>query len=83
MARVPPTPALVLVDGAWVRGTVRTCDVTPDGSTCTAVVSYGADPHCVTTRRFPATEIRSVDGRPGCPAAHVDRSCPDARALHH
>lgn len=75
MSRVPPTPALVLVDGQWVRGTVRACLTSADGQTCSAVVSYGADPSCVTTGRFPASQIRGLDETPGCPAPHEDVSC--------
>lgn len=66
MARVQPTPALVLVDDTWVPGTIRTCEPTPDGKACTAVVSYGGT-NAVTTGRFHTTQIRSLDGTPGCP----------------
>jgi hypothetical protein len=67
MPRVTPTPVEVLVEGAWTPGVVRTCDVAPDGSTCTAVVSYGGS-NAVTTARFPANLMRSTTGEPGCPA---------------
>ena len=75
MSRVPPTPVLVLVDDEWIQGIVRTCEVSPDGRTCSAVVSYGAGPDCVTTRRFDPSQMRHLSGEPGCPAAHQDEAC--------
>lgn len=74
MSRVPPTPVEILVDDAWIPGTVRTCEVTPDGQTCSAVVSYGHS-NCTTTARIEASRMRSLTGEPGCPVAHQDRSC--------
>lgn len=79
MSRVPPTPVEVLVDGSWLRGTVRTCDVTADGESCTAVVSWGG-PVAAVTGRFGPERMRSLDGTPGCPVAHEDRTCAPARA---
>ncbi len=76
MSRVPPTPVLVLVGDTWISGTVRTCEVTSDGRSCTAVVSYGPN-NCVTTRRFDPTQMRKPNGEPGCPAAHQDETCCD------
>ncbi len=73
MSRVPPTPVEVLIDGAWIRGTVRTCETTPDGQSCSAVVSYGPA-NCVTTRRFDPTRMRKPTGEPGCPVAHQDET---------
>lgn len=75
MARVRPTPVLILVEDGWVRGTVRTCDVTSDGETCTAIVSYGNGTNSVTTGHFTAAKMRGLDGTPGCPAEHLDQSC--------
>ena len=74
MSRVPPTPVQILVDDHWIDGTVRTCEVSADGLTCSAVVSYGP-PNCVTTRRLDASLMRSMSGEPGCPAAHLDQGC--------
>lgn len=73
MSRVSPTPVEVLVDGAWIRGIVRTCEVTPDGESCSAVVSFGP-PSCVTTKRFEPARMRHLSGEPGCPVAHGDES---------
>ena len=78
MSRVPPTPVEVLVEGAWQRGTVRTCDVTPDGRTCTAIVSWGG-PVAAVTGRFSADQMRGLDGTPGCPVEHPDKTCGCAR----
>jgi hypothetical protein len=75
MPRVPPTPALVYVRGDWIRGTVRTCDPTGGGESCTAIVSYGNGTAAVTTGRFPAEQMRHPDGRAGCPAEHEDDTC--------
>ena len=66
MSRVPPTPVEVLVDGEWLPGTVRTCETTHDGQTCTAVVSWGG-PVAAVTGRFSPDRMRSVSGTPGCP----------------
>ena len=74
MSRVPATPVEVLVDGRWWIGTLRTCEVLPDGSSCTGVVSWKA-PDAVRTARFPAARMRSVSGEPGCPVAHEDDTC--------
>ena len=75
MSRVPPIPVQVWVDGSWVSGTVRTCEVSLDGSTCSAVVSYSG-PNCHTTGRFTASQMRNPStGEPGCPAVHQDMSC--------
>jgi len=74
MTRVPPTPVDIWVDGEWVRGTVRTCTVTEDGETCSAVVSYG-HPQVSKTVRVDAVQMRKVSGEPGCPAVHQDATC--------
>ena len=74
MSRVRPTPTEILVGGEWIRGTVRTCEVAPDGSTCSAVVSFG-NTSATTTVRVDATRMRSLSGEPGCPAPHTDQSC--------
>ena len=74
MSRVPPTPVYICVDGEWIRGTVRTCTVTEDGETCSAVVSYG-DPLASTTVRVEAVQMRKMSGEPGCPAPHQDATC--------
>ena len=74
MSRVPPTPVEIWVNGEWVRGTVRTCTVTEDGETCSAVVSYGG-PLASTTARVDALQMRKMSGEPGCPAAHQDATC--------
>lgn len=71
MSRVPPTPVFVLVEGEWIRGVVRTCEVSPDGKTCSSVVSYGPA-ESVTTRRFDPTQMRKLNGEPGCPIASID-----------
>ena len=72
MSRVPPTPVDVWFEGRWHRGTLRTCEVAPDGRTCSGVVSFTQYNH-VTTARFPASEMRAPSGEPGCPARHEDR----------
>jgi hypothetical protein len=74
MSRVPPTPVEIWVDGEWVRGTVRTCEVTEDGETCSAVVSYGHRQASRTVRVDPV-QMRKVSGDPGCPAPHQDATC--------
>jgi hypothetical protein len=74
MSRVQPTPVEIKVDGAWIRATVRTCEVSPDGQTCSAVVSFG-HANATTTARVEAIEMRKPTGEPGCPAAHQDKSC--------
>lgn len=74
MSRVPATPVEVWVEDAWIPGIVRTCEVGLDGSTCTAVVSYGGS-SSVTTGRFPATRMRKPTGESGCPADHQDQTC--------
>ena len=79
MSRVPPTPVQVLVDGRWCIGTLRTCEVLPDGSGCTGVVSWKA-PDAVRTGRFPGALMRSLSGEPGCPADHEDDTCGGAGA---
>ena len=79
MSRVPATPVEVLVDGRWFTGTLRTCEVLADGSSCTGVVSWRA-PDAVRTGRFPAALMRSVSGAPGCPADHDDDTCGAAGA---
>jgi len=76
LSRVPPTLVQVCIDGRWYQGTLRSCEVTSDGDTCTGVVTYHL-PHCVQTGRFPATHMRSMSDQPGCPAVHDDRSCGD------
>lgn len=73
--RVSPVAVEVLIAGLWTPGKVRTCEISPDGHTCSAVVSYGPDPTCVTTRRFDAAHMRDPSGRPGCPAVHEDATC--------
>lgn len=74
MSRVPPTAVEVWVNNAWVCGTVRTCEVSRDATTCSAVVSY-TGPDCTMTGRFPAEKMRKPSGERGCPAAHRDESC--------
>jgi len=74
VSRVPPTPVEVRVLSRWYRGTLRSCEVSEDGATCTGVVSFHV-PHGVQTGRFPATHMRSPAGTPGCPADHVDQTC--------
>jgi len=71
MSRVPPTAVEIWIDEEWVRGIVRTCEVTEDGETCNAVVSYG-HPRASRTVRVDAVQMRKVSGDPGCPAAHED-----------
>lgn len=78
MSRVPPAPVHVLVDGAWICGTVRTCEVTADGQSCSAVVSYG-NSTCVTTARFDPTRMRKLTSEPGCPAVREDEACRSCR----
>ncbi len=79
MSRVPPIPVEILVDDTWIRGTVRTCEVTQDGQTCSAVVSFG-NATATTTARFDATRMRSLTGEPGCPSPHQDETCFHAAA---
>lgn len=79
MSRVPPTPVEVRVLSRWYRGTLRSCEVSDDGTTCAGVVSFHV-PHGVQTGRFPATHMRSPSGTPGCPADHVDETCGSAEA---
>ena len=79
MSRVPPTPVEVLVDGSWLRGTVRTCDVTADGESCTAVVSWGG-PVAAGTGRVGPARLRRRAGPPRGPVAPEDRTCAPARA---
>jgi len=74
MSRVPPTPVYICVDGEWIRGTVRTCTVTENGETCSAVVSYGG-PLASTTVLVEAAQMRKMSGEPGCPAPHQDATC--------
>jgi hypothetical protein len=74
MSRVAPVPVEVLVAGEWRQGTVRTCEVSHDRETCTAVVSWGG-PVAAVTGRFAAEQMRGLDGTPGCPAAHEDMTC--------
>jgi len=74
MSRVPPTPVDIWVYGRWIRGTLRTCEVTEDGETCSAVVSYGKG-LAYRTVRVDAVRMRKVSGDPGCPAAHEDATC--------
>ena len=74
MSRVPPTPVDIWVYGRWIRGTLRTCEVTEDGATCSAVVSYGRG-LAYRTVRVDAIRMRKVSGDPGCPAAHQDATC--------
>lgn len=74
LSRVSPTPVDIWVDGAWIRGTVRTCEVTEDGQTCSAVVSYGGS-SSLTTARVAAGRMRKISGDPGCPVDHQDATC--------
>ena len=74
MSRVPPTPVDIWVDGEWIRGTVRTCTVTEDGETCSAIVSYGHR-QASRTVRVEAVQMRTVSGEIGCPAPHLDATC--------
>jgi hypothetical protein len=74
VGRVSPTPVDIWVGDGWIRGTVRTCEVSEDGQTCSAVVSYGG-PSAMTTVRVDAARMRMVSGEPGCPAAHQDATC--------
>ena len=74
MGQVSPTPVDIWVGDAWIRGTVRTCEVSEDGQTCSAVVSYGG-PSAMKTTRVDAARMRKVSGEPGCPAAHQDATC--------
>lgn len=75
MSRVRPVPVEVLVGGQWYAGTLRTCDVSGDGTTCTGVVSYEG-PDCLVTGRFPASRLRSPAGGPPCPLLPEDGSAP-------
>ena len=68
MSRVPPTPVEVLVGDLWFPGTLRTCEVTEDGTSCTGVVSYEG-PDCPMTGRFPASHVRTPSGEPACAVA--------------
>ena len=74
MSRVAPEPVNIWVDGEWIRGTVRTCNVTDDGERCSAVVSYGG-PLPSKTVRVEALQMRKMSGDRGCPAAHQDATC--------
>ena len=74
MSRVRPTPVEVWFEGRWHRATLRTCEVSPDGSTCSGVVSWNA-PDYARTARFSASEMRTISGEPGCPADHEDHTC--------
>ena len=74
MSRVPPIPVDVCVKNRWIRGVLRSCEVTDDATTCSGVVSYTA-PHGAQTGRFPATHMRDPSGKPGCPADHEDQTC--------
>lgn len=74
MTHIAPTLVRIKVDDAWILGTVRSCEVTPDGRTCTAVVSYGNLTH-VKTARFEARQMQTVSGEPGCPVVHQDGTC--------
>ena len=73
MSRVSPTPVEVWFDGRWHRGTLRSCEITPDGATCSAVVSWTYE--YPRTARFMAKEMRDPAGELGCPAAHQDGTC--------
>ena len=73
MSRVPRTPVDVWFDGRWYRGTLRSCEVTPDGATCSGVVSW--NPDYPRTARFAAKEMRKPSGDRGCPATHQDGTC--------
>ena len=74
MSRAHPTPVEIWIDGEWIPGTVQTCTVTQDGETCSAIVSYG-HPQASRTVRVEAVQMRKVSGVPGCPAAHLDKTC--------
>jgi hypothetical protein len=74
MSRVPPTPVEVWFEDRWYPGTLRTCEVSPDGADCSGVVSWGGV-ECVQTSRVPAQRMRKVNGEPGCPAVHQDSIC--------
>ena len=73
MSRVPPTPVEIWADGRWHRGTVRTCEVSADGTTCSAVVSW--DDSYVRTGRFTPSQLRHPSGTPGCPVQRQLRAC--------
>ena len=74
MSRISGVPVEVFVDGGWFRGTLRSCEVSADGVTCSGVVSW-VGPDCLRTGRFPAVKMRDVSGEPGCPADHTDVTC--------
>jgi hypothetical protein len=75
MSRISPIPVDIRVGDEWVPGTLRVCEVTPDGDACSAVVSYGG-PVAFTTARVDETQVRAVSGEPGCPPeARQDATC--------
>jgi hypothetical protein len=80
MSRVPPTPVLVYVEKRWHVGTLYSCEPSDDGGTCSGEVSLH-EHHGDETDRFPAHDMRSITGVPGCPADHADRTCGESGTL--
>ena len=74
MSRTPSTPVEVRVGRRWYRGTLRSCEVSGAGTTCTGIVTFMAS-YGIQTGRFPASHMRTVAGEPGCPADHDDQTC--------
>ena len=74
MSDFPTTPVEVRVQDRWYQGTLLACEVTEDGATCAAVVTYPVS-HDLRIGRFPAEFMRDLTGTPGCPADHVDETC--------
>lgn len=81
MSRVTPTPVTVCVRNRWYVGTLRSCEVAEDGSTCTGVVTYMSLDRGLQTGRFPATHMRKASGEPGCPVDHEDVTCGPSATL--
>ena len=80
MSRVTPVPIQVFVHDRWYRGTLRSCEVSEDGTTCSAVVSF-VMAHGMHTGRFAAARMRSPSGEPGCPVEHHDETCGETGSL--
>jgi hypothetical protein len=80
VSRIPLTPVEVRVSRRWYRGTLHSCEVSEDGTTCTGVVAYLV-PHGIETGRFPAARMRTLTGKPGCPADHEDQTCGESGGL--
>ena len=66
---IPPKPVLIEIEETVYSGTLRTCEWTPDGSTCSGVVSWAPQPGEIRTDRLPMEAIRDPDdaGHPCCP----------------